>query len=746
MKTRLLALALALVSASAYADGLIVVHDPPHHVPGHFRFAPLEVVYHKVEVDIEGQVATTSIDQDFYNPNDRRMEGTYIFPLPEGAHIDTFVMDVNGKELPAELLPADKARALYEEIVRKARDPALLEYVGRGAFKVRIFPIEPKSHKRIKIRYTELLKSDTGLTEYVYPLNTEKFSSAPVKNVSVRVRIKTKDPLRTVYCPTHNAEVTWHGKNEAVVGFEETDSRPDTDFKVIFSRTPKPLGVDLLTFRDAGKDGYFLLLASPGHHKSAKVLPKDICFVIDTSGSMAEGKLDQAKKALRFCLANLNSNDGFEIIRFSTEAESFFGRIVESSDANIKKAAQFVKGLKPIGGTAMSEAIEKALDMQSNGRDGRPYLVVFLTDGLPTIGELKEEKIVDMAADKNRRLTRMFTFGIGSDVNTHLLDRLAADTRAISQYVTEEEDLEIKLSNFYRKIKDPILTDVELGMGESNVRLTQLYPRHLPDVFNGDMLTVFGRYRGHGSAELTIKGIMGGRKRDFRVDVEFARKRTRDAFIPRLWATRRVGWLLDEIRRNGESKELKDEVTALAREFGIITPYTAYLILEDEAKRDVPVARRNFRELENDEVSAREVARSALSWDMEAQSEEYRSGNQAVDNAMSLQKLKGSRNVQQSVWKRGLAKSGGKTRERGYRSSRNYAGQVRIVKNRAFYQNGSQWVDSTAQALPQLKNRTITFGSKDYFALLRKHPEAGQWLALGIEVDVVLEGVLYQVR
>jgi len=461
---------------------------------------------------------------------------------------------------------------------------------------------------------------------------------------------------------------------------------------------------------------------------------------------MADGKLDQAKKALRFCLAHLNSNDGFEIIRFSTEAEAFFGRIVGSSQVNIDKAVQFVKGLQPIGGTAMSEAIERALSTKSSDRDGRPYLVVFLTDGLPTIGELKEEKIVDLAADKNTRLTRIFTFGIGSDVNTHLLDRLAGDTRAISQYVTEEEDLEIKLSNFYRKIKDPILTDVDLGLGASGVRLTQLYPRHLPDVFNGDMLTVFGRYRGHGSAELTIKGIMEGRKREFRAEVEFARKNTRDAFIPRLWATRRVGWLLDEIRRNGESKELKDEVTALAREFGIITPYTAYLILEDEAKRDVPVSRRNFRELEEDVVSAPEVARSARSWGRESRSERYRSGDQAVDNAMSLQELKGSRNVQQSVWKTGLAKKGGKAGERGYRSSRNYAGQVRIVNNRAFYQNGSQWVDSTAQALPQLKNRTVDFGSEEYFALIRKHPEAGQWLALGIEVDVVLEGVLYQVR
>ena len=731
---------------SARADGLIVIHDPPHHVPGHFRFAPLEVISHKVDVDITDVVAKTSIDQDFYNPNNARLEGTYIFPLPGGAHIDKFSMDINGKQMQAELLPADKARALYEEIVRKQKDPALLEYIGRGAYKVRIFPIEPKSHKRIKISYTELLKSDSGLTEYVYPLNTEKFSSVPIKDVSVRVTINTKDALKTVYSPSHNVEISRHGQNKAVIGYEEKNGRPDTDFKVLFSRTPKPLGIDLLTFRNSGEDGYFLLMASPGQQKPGKTQPKDICFVVDTSGSMADGKLKQAKKALQFCLANLNDDDRFEIIRFSTEAEPFFDKLADASKDNIEKAEQFVDDFKPIGGTVISEALKEALSLNRDKDDsGRPYIVVFLTDGLPTIGEMKEDKIIDMVKDGNTRMTRIFSFGIGSDVNTHLLDRLAEGTRAISQYVLEEEDLELKLSSFYRKIKEPVLTDVSVTVEGSRIRLTQLYPSQLPDIFNGDMLTIFGRYKGKGHAAITVSGMMHGKKRSFTDDVHFPKNDTRNEFVPRLWATRRVGWLLDEIRRNGETAEVRDEVTQLARKFGIVTPYTAYLILEDEARRNVPVARRNFLELERDRPVGRRVASSFSGMKREASDEKYRSGAEAVDNAVAVQQLKAGRNMQQSVWGKGMAKQSAPA-STGYRTAKNYISQTRVISGRAFYQNGSNWVDSTAQAKKDIRQVNITFNSKAYFALINDHPKAAPWFALGREVDVVLDNVLYQVR
>src|SRR5688500_6544857 len=302
-----------LLPGVARADGFIVVHNPAQPVPvprGHFSFAPLEVVYHRVNVDINDQVAVTSVDQEFYNPNSQRLEGTYLFPLPEGAHIDKFSMDVNGRMQEAELLDADNARSLYEEIVRKAKDPALLEYAGRAAFKVRIFPIEPNSRKHVKISYTQLLKSDTGLVEYTYPLTTEKFSARPLKDVSVKVELACKRAIKSVYSPSHNVEIRRRGDRSATIGYEERNARPDTDFKLIFSRTDDPVGLDLLTYRTSPHEGYFLLLASPGMDEAAKrVQNRDICFVIDTSGSMAGPKMEQAKKALTFCLANLNAGD-----------------------------------------------------------------------------------------------------------------------------------------------------------------------------------------------------------------------------------------------------------------------------------------------------------------------------------------------------------------------------------------------------------------------------------------------------
>ncbi|HTL30108.1 MAG TPA: VIT and VWA domain-containing protein, partial [Tepidisphaeraceae bacterium] len=611
MKRVLLALCFALVARIALADGLIIVQNP-ERVPGHFPFAPLEVKYHHVNVEIDDRVAITSVEQEFYNPGPVRTEGTYIFPLPPGAHIDKFSMDINGTQADAELLPADKARAIYEDIVRKLRDPALLEYTGRDAFKVRIFPIEPHGTKHIKIKYTQILKEDSGLVEYTYPLSTEKFSSRRIPSVSIKVSIKSPEALKSIYCPTHNAEVKRHGKNEAVVGYEERDGRPDTDFKILFSREKSDIGIKLLSIRPSdGDDGYFMLMASPGAELGdGKTTAKDIVFVLDTSGSMADrGKLEQAKKALNFCLANLNEDDRFNIVRFSTEAETLMSELEHPTKERIDRARDFIKGLKPTGGTAIDEALATALKCRQAGDDSktRPFLIVFLTDGAPTVGTTDEDQIVKRATDRAEG-ARIFCFGIGNDVNTHLLDRVADATRAASQYVLPDEDIELKVSSFYDKVKEPVLTDVKVAFGGDGIRPTQIYPASLPDLFKGDTLLVFGRYRGDGAASVKLSATRSGKSVDFAEDVKFASGDTKNDFIPKMWATRRVGWLLDEIRLHGESSEVKDEVVKLARQYGIVTPYTAYLIIEDERRRNVPELSRTFKELEDD-TFARDKAR-----------------------------------------------------------------------------------------------------------------------------------------
>src|SRR3954467_13848783 len=258
-------------------DGFIVVERPIYVSPSHFPFAPLEVTSHQVNVKIDGQVAITSIDQEFYNPNDQRLEGFYMFPVPKGAHIDKFSMEIGGKSVDAELLPADKARGIYEDIVRKMHDPALLEYAGRDLFKVRVFPIEPRSRKPIKISYTELLRSDAETVTYLYPLSTEKFSAQPLKNLSLKIELKTSEPLASIYSPSHKVEIKRDGPNRAVIGYGGKDEKPDTDFQLVYNSEKRDVGLSLVTYKSAsrtdssdGEDGYFLLLAAPTTSKETR--------------------------------------------------------------------------------------------------------------------------------------------------------------------------------------------------------------------------------------------------------------------------------------------------------------------------------------------------------------------------------------------------------------------------------------------------------------------------------------------
>ncbi len=625
--------------SQSHGDGFIVVERPIYVPPSHFPFAPLEVTSHQVNVKIDGQVATTSIDQEFYNPNDQRLEGFYMFPVPKGAHIDKFSMEIGGKSVDAELLPADKARGIYEDIVRKMRDPALLEYAGRDLFKVRVFPIEPRSRKPIKISYTELLRSDAGTVTYLYPLSTEKFSARPIKNLSMKIELKSAEPLASIYSPSHKVEIKRDGPNRAVIGYESKDEKPDTDFQLVYSSDTRDVGLRLITYKPDGDDGYFLLLAAPTLSAETKPAPKDVVFVVDTSGSMAGAKLQQAQKALRFCVENLNADDRFEIVRFSTEAEPLFHQLVLADADHRKRANGFIDEFKPIGGTAIADALQSALKVRPDKSD-RPFVVIFLTDGLPTVGTRNPEEIV--ANIKKASGVRIFSFGIGSDVNTQLLDQIAEGTRAFSQYVLANEDLELKVSNFYTRIKEPALTNLKLDLS-GGVRTTKMYPADLPDLFKGDQLVVAGRYSGAGDVEAKLTGNVGGREQTFTYKLHFDDRKTTDDYVPRLWATRRVGFLLDEIRIHGETAELRDETTELARKYGIVTPYTAYLIVEDEDRRRVPMADRSMQSMSADTTTRAEVAKAWTGF------KDNKEGEDGVANARSQNAFKFAQQAPASI-------------------------------------------------------------------------------------------------
>ena len=716
-------------------DGFIVIPRPPQ--PGAISPFPLEVVRHDVQVTISDLLATTTVDQEFFNPNSSRLEGYYLFPLPAGATIKNFSMWIDGRETAAELLDAAKARSIYEDIVRRLRDPALLEYDGRGVFKVRIFPIEAHARKRIRIAYHEALEKDNGAIGYQYPLNTEKFSAKAIESVRISLAIESTAPLAAIHCPTHPVTIARRGANRATVVYESRNSLPDSDFKLFITPEAGPLGFSLLTYRDPGQDGVFFLSVSPGRESGADaVSAKDIIFVMDTSGSMAGRSLEQAKSALRYCLGRLHRGDRFNIVRFATEAEPLFDAWRPAAAENLRQAENFIDQWRAAGGTNCDEAMDLALRVPDEGAGmpertaRRPSAIVLITDGKPTIGETAEESLLSKIDRANHGRFKIFPVAIGSDINTHLLDKLAEQTRTFRTYIAATENIENGIARFYDKIQSPVLSSLRLNVS-GNVHVNQLYPHELPDLYKGSTLTVCGRYQGSGPAVVEVSGRLNGRLRQFTFQSDFPAQDPAHDFLPQLWAARRVGFLLDLIRLHGENKELVDEVTRLARRHGIVTPFTSYLILEDEKQR---VQRGDLAESDMTlgRVAAANPAFAQKQRQEFARMKEDKSGSSGVQVSEELQAL----HQAQTVAETGPGENRLAYRDPADREQR-LNRQVRRVRGRAFFLSGDTWVDAAAQSTPSLPLTRIAFASAAYFAWLEKEPASRPFLSLGRSLKFV---------
>jgi Ca-activated chloride channel homolog len=720
---------------NVFADGFIVVMPPhPRPMPGWQPF-PLEVKYHNVDVEIDESTAATSIDQEFYNPTGMRLEGYYLFPIPVGAVINKFSMFINDVEAEAEMLDANKARSIYEDIVRRSIDPALLEYYQQGLFKVRIFPIEPYSTKRIKISYRQILQKDNGTSEYLYPLNTEKYSSKSLEDVSIKVRLSSQVPIKNIYCPTHEVDIIQKNSRSALVSYETHHSKPDKDFSLFFRTDHSKIGMSALTQRESGeRKGFFLLDIAPDIDvKSNEVEEKDITFVLDVSGSMAGDKLKQAKRALIFCIENLNTGDRFDVIRFSTEAETLFNGVVSATEENKRTAKHFIDNLKAIGGTNIEDALKLAL--QSKDESARPKVVLFMTDGKPTINETNEDKLVGMIKTRRTSMARIFTFGIGNDINTMLLDKITTATNAYRTYITPDEDIEIKVSNLYTKIQSPVLTNLKM-YADAGVRLSEVYPQELPDLFKGSSITVLGRYEGSGTRKIILEGNLKGKSVSYAYSCDFTDQSTTKDFIPPLWAARKVGFLLDQIHLNGENKELKDELIDLSKKYGIITPYTSYLIVEDEQRQVTD--RRLGRE---EQTLGGLVHRSSPAYDnMKKSLSALResSGAPSVAASKELQAMSEAKNMSQNISPDiKVEDSEGKSLTLNQR--------VRNILGKVFYNNNRYWVDPAVQKKKYQQTIQIKYGTEDYFKLLQDKPLTAKFISLGKNVKFVYEEVLYEI-
>ena len=568
-------LATMVLCRAAGATGLMIPEDK--------SLPPLAIQSHRVTATVTDGVATTKVAEAFLNSTDRRLEATFIFPVPKDAALTDFAMYIDGKRVSGEVLPADKARGVYEDIVRRMRDPGLLEYMGSGLLRMKVFPIEPKSATRVEITYSATLPFQSGVYEYTYPMKTGSQASSVLEDFTVSVDISSKQAIKSVYSPTHEVGITRKDDHHAIVGFEKARARLDQDFTLFYTVSEKDFGLNLLTYRLEGQDGFFAVMLSPRiEMPEAAVMAKDVAFVIDTSGSMQEqDRISSARAAVKFCLNALNPADRFTLVSFSTTVDQFGEALQKATPENVKAATAYVDKLEARGGTDLCGATLKALEMAPKG--DRPYLVVLVTDGRPTVGVTEPDQIVEKVKAANQANLRIFPFGIAEDLNVPLLDRIAEATRGYSDYVAPGREIETRISGFFSKVSNPVLAGLSLDFGD--IKVADVYPSQLPDLFRGSQIVVFGRYKTAGDVALRLTGNVEGKKNESVYDASFPKTSSANDFLPALWARRKIAYLLDQIRLHGSSNELVDEVVRLSREYGIVTPYTSYLVLPDEEAR-----------------------------------------------------------------------------------------------------------------------------------------------------------------
>ncbi len=558
--------------APARPQGIIIDRRPT---------VPFRHSYEIREVSIDGrvrdQVAEVQVSQTFHNPGSTQLEAEFLFPLPEEGAIQNFVLMVDGRELPGRLLPKDEARRIYEEVVRSKRDPALLEYMGRGLYRTSVFPIPPGADRKVTMRFTQLCKRERNLVEFAYPLSTQKFTSKPIQRLMVNVSIQSKEAIKSIYCPSDDARIERFGERDVRVSMERHEVVPSRDFRLVYTLAEGAFSANVLSIKPSeSEDGYFLLLASPEvKPPDARPLPKTVIFVIDRSGSMAGKKIEQARKALKSVLNNLREADLFNIVAYDDRVESFRPELQRYDTRVREEAERFVDNIREGGSTNIDSALKSALAMIQDS--SRPSYVLFLTDGLPTAGETRELSIAENCRSANSRRSRVFCFGVGFDVNARLLDRLSGGNSGTSEYVKPDEDIESHVAGFYSKMTRPALSDVKISL--AGVDVNRSYPRDIPDLFEGGQIVWAGRYRQSGRTTIRVTGKVAGEQRSLEFPAELAGAYGGSSydFVERLWAVRRLGDLIDQIDMHGQNRELIDELVSLSTKYGILTPYTSFL-------------------------------------------------------------------------------------------------------------------------------------------------------------------------
>jgi Ca-activated chloride channel family protein len=692
----------------------------------------------EVDVRVSDEVAATRLVIHLHNPTSQRQEAELVVPVPAGVAIHGFTFQGQGPEPTAQLLPRDEARRIYEQIVRQTRDPALLEFAGLNLVRSSVFPVEPRGDQALTLEYEQMLRVEDERVEYVLPRGETIDPGVPWR---LRMTVTASRAISTVYSPSHDLKCVREEDGRFTLKVSPQSLSQPGPIRVTWLYQPRQgVASTLWAYPDPRvKGGYFLWLMGlppPAPQDRQQALRREITLVFDRSGSMNGRKLEQTCEAARQIIEGLDPGDSFNIISYNESIDPLADAPLDKTAANLAAARTYLDRVLPRGGTNIHDALLEAL-RQPASPQSLP-MILFLTDGLPTVGQTSEAAIGAMVCQANLHRRRIFAFGVGVDVNAPLLEKIANSTRGTASFVMPDEDVEVKVQSVFRRLSGPVFADLALDRtpDDGAARVRDLLPDRPPDLFEGDQLVVLGQYVGDGDdlLRLAVTGNHLGQMRTYDAELPLSKASTRHGFVPRLWAARRIAVLIDAVRDLGADfpadptrkpdlsdrrvSELIEEIVRLSTEFGVLTEYTAFLAREGvDLTRPQPLLGEARQELDEQAVSRRTGA-GAIANSLNAQGRKHAKSlnprNEYLDERMNTVSIS----------------------------------SVKQVQDRAFYFKGGQWVDSRLARQQGQPAKVIMFGTDAHDALVQRLVDEGRQSLVALPGDVLIEvdGQLLLVR
>ncbi|MDQ3697808.1 MAG: VIT and VWA domain-containing protein [Gemmatimonadota bacterium] len=683
------------------------------------------------------RILSYEVEETFTNRGGMLGEADYLFPLPKGAAFQDLKLSINGELVAGETLGAEEARRIYEEIVRQQRDPALVEWMGHGLLRTRIFPIAPGERKKVVVRFQAVAEREGDALRVDYFRGTRHQArwprvggehepagsrrDMPDERASLVLTYPETPELGRAYSPTHALDIEERG------GRRRIDVRGDAREVTLLIplRRRNEVAITVLPHRAGRDDGFALITLSPPA-LSGREMPRDVTLVLDVSGSMSGRKIEQARAAGRQLLATLGTRDRFRLVDFSSAVRSFRDDFAAATHENVRAAERYLDELRAEGATNIEGALEEALAPPREGRsdggdEGRLSLVLFVTDGEATVGARDARTLAERAA-RLRRDARLFTFGLGADVNVMLLEQLALDGRGTAHFVRPDESTERAVEIVATRLTSPLATG--LRVLADGIRLLQMHPAGGVDLFAGQDLVLFARYEGSGPARIAFEGASVAGPVRWSASADFPERERDNAFVPRLWATQRVGWLSAERRRNGASPELDAEIRELGQRYGIPTELTSYFVREPgmvvagAPGAGIGQARRRLSEVD---VTGRADGSQAAERERRFEAGRDAAAKRTATSLAAVDSI--AAGAQQA---RGADAAG-----------------TRTVAGRTFTLRDQVWIDAAFRE--GMRTVKIKAYSTAYFALAERLPGVREAFAIGERVIVAGQGVAFEV-